>query len=73
MGITYRHAWDLIDQLNNIFGCPVVEPRHGGSGGGGATLSAKAIEIVRRYRSIEASVAKVSRADVAALEKLVSP
>jgi molybdate transport repressor ModE-like protein len=33
MEMSYRRAWLLIDQMNHLFEEPVIETKHGGSGG----------------------------------------
>lgn len=40
MGMSYRHAWKLVDSMNGRSRKPVVELSTGGRGGGGATLTA---------------------------------
>src|SRR5882762_3846234 len=32
MGMSYRRAWLLLDELNHIFEEPVIDAKHGGSG-----------------------------------------
>ena len=53
MGMAYRHAWVLIDDLNQCFGEPVVATATGGRSGGGARLTPLGAEIVRRFRAID--------------------
>ena len=38
-GISYKAAWDAIDELNNLAQTPLVQRSIGGKGGGGARLS----------------------------------
>jgi molybdate transport system regulatory protein len=71
MGMSYRRAWMLIDELNRMFREPLVEARPGGANGGGATLTDAGSDVVRRYRAIESNVATNSSANIAALEKMV--
>ena len=71
MAMSYRRAWMLVDELNHMFTTQLVEARPGGKDGGGTTLTPAGEEIVRRYRAIEASVTLDSKADIAALEKMV--
>lgn len=40
MRLPYRHAWELVDQLNATFEQPVVARQTGGRNGGGASLTA---------------------------------
>jgi molybdate transport system regulatory protein len=53
MGMSYRRAWLLIDELNGLFDEPVTETKHGGPGGGGAELTRFGHRVVQQYRSIE--------------------
>jgi molybdate transport system regulatory protein len=55
LGMGYKRAWSLLDALNKGFGEPVVSARPGGSGGGGALLTALGSSIVERYLGIEAA------------------
>lgn len=49
MNMSYRRAWLLVDELNQLFRQPVVEKWHGGKARGGATLTAFGETVVRRY------------------------
>ena len=40
MNMSYKRAWDLVDEINRICGQPAVERQVGGKNGGGAVLSA---------------------------------
>ena len=53
MDMSYRRAWELIEELNTIFGKPVVESRSGGKKGGGATLTPLGLALISRYRAME--------------------
>ncbi|MCC6347320.1 MAG: LysR family transcriptional regulator [Nitrospirales bacterium] len=47
MGMSYRHAWELVDSMNRQARTPLVETATGGKGGGGTRLTEageKAIE-----------------------------
>ena len=39
LGMSYRRAWLLVDELNRLFAAPVVTTQMGGSHGGGAALT----------------------------------
>jgi molybdate transport system regulatory protein len=67
MGMSYRRAWLLIDELNRLFEEPVVEAKHGGQHGGGAELTPFGHRVVRQYRSIETKAHVAAAADLAAL------
>ena len=68
MGMSYRRAWLLMDEINHIFREPLVETQMGGSGGGGARLTKLGRDVVGRYRAIEGAAANASAADLRALK-----
>lgn len=68
MDMSYRRAWLLVDEINQIFRKPLVEKQMGGSGGGGARLTEFGRGVVNRYRSIEAAAATATAVDVKALK-----
>ena len=39
IGMSYRKAWWLVEDMNSCFCDPVIEARRGGSNGGGARLT----------------------------------
>jgi molybdate transport system regulatory protein len=67
LGMSYRRAWQLVNQLNQLFGQPVLVPKSGGQKGGGATLTALGVALVTRYRAIERAAAKAAATQLAAL------
>lgn len=52
-GLSYKGAWDAIDELNNLAGQPLVERSVGGKGGGGASLTATGERLVALYLRLE--------------------
>ncbi len=74
-GMSYKRAWDLVDDLNRIFRQPVVTTRLGGAQGGGAELTAFGAGLVARYRSMEVVACLALEADLLAVEAelVVSP
>ena len=73
LGMSYRRAWMLIDDLNSSFRRKVVSTTLGGKEGGGAKLTPFGLELVKRYRAIEASATKATRSHVAFLARAMSP
>lgn len=53
MGMSYRRAWLLVDQMNQYFTEPVVVAATGGAQGGGTALTPMGLEVIALYRSIE--------------------
>jgi molybdate transport system regulatory protein len=53
LGMSYRRAWLLVDDMNNCFCEPVISAQTGGTHGGGATLTAFGVSLIGQYRAIE--------------------
>jgi molybdate transport system regulatory protein len=53
LGMSYRRAWLLVDDMNNCFREPVIAAQVGGSHGGGAVLTAFGRRLIDQYRAIE--------------------
>jgi molybdate transport system regulatory protein len=51
--MSYKRAWDLIEDLNNNFAEPMVITATGGSHGGGAQLTSNGKILIKHYREIE--------------------
>ena len=71
MGMAYRHAWEMLDDMNQCFRSPVVTGTSGGRAGGGATLTPFGEEVVRRFRAMEKRARKAMARDVEALDREV--
>jgi len=61
-GLSYKAAWDAIDELNNLAQKPLVERSIGGKGGGGAKLSSEGERVLRLYQRLQALQAQVLEA-----------
>jgi molybdate transport system regulatory protein len=73
MGMAYRHAWELIDDLNQCFQDPVITTAAGGRAGGGAALTAFGEDLVRRFRAMEQAASRAMASDLAVLEGKRAP
>ena len=71
MGMSYKRAWSLVEELNRAFARPLVDSSWGGPGGGGAIVTATGQEVLRRYESLERLVASRGAADLAAIGVLM--
>lgn len=67
MGMSYRRAWGLVEQLNAMFAEPLVAAQTGGRGGGNAALSPLGHAVVRYYRAIERGAGEAGGTELAAL------
>ncbi|WLI06254.1 TOBE domain-containing protein [Pseudomonas sp. FP597] len=65
-GLSYKAAWDAIDELNNLAQKPLVERSVGGKGGGGARLTAEGERVLRLYQRLQVLQAQVLGSDEAA-------
>ena len=68
LGMSYRRAWLLIDDVNRCFRDPVVMTQPGGMRGGGATLTAFGHKLVSSYRAIEDEATTTAQARLHELE-----
>lgn len=50
MGMGYRHAWDLVDEMNRLSPKPLVAKALGGEGGGGSALTPEGKAAVKNFR-----------------------
>jgi len=50
MDMSYKRAWDLVDEINRICRHAAVERQTGGKNGGGAVLTPFGTSLVARYR-----------------------
>ena len=73
MGMAYRRAWLLVETMNQSFLEPLVEAAVGGRGGGGAQITARGRDVLRRYRAMESKAAASVETEMAAFSRLVDP
>src|ERR1700683_168243 len=73
LGLSYRRAWQLLDDLNHSFAAPVASASVGGVGGGGVQLTAFAKALISAYRDVEHGALGETRRRFAALIKDVEP
>lgn len=62
-GLSYKAAWDAIDELNNLAQKPLVERSVGGKGGGGAKLTVEGERVLRLYQRLQVLQAQVLGSD----------
>ena len=67
LGMSYRRAWLLLDELNRELFEPVIAAAPGGRSGGGAILTPFGSHLVAAYRAIERDAAKVAARYLAGL------
>jgi molybdate transport system regulatory protein len=67
--MSYRRAWELVEDLRSHLGAPVVTTAAGGSGGGGARLTAVGEAIIAEYRALEAQTTAAAAPRLAAMTR----
>ena len=71
LGMSYRRAWLLLDDLNRSLPEGAVESAVGGLNGGGSVLTASGRELVELYRRIETTAARETAPDMERLKSLL--
>ena len=67
MKMSYTRAWSLVEAMNHDFSALLVRSAKGGAKRGGAVLTALGVEVLQRYRRIQARSARVVAAELRAL------
>ena len=71
MGISYKHAWLLVDSMNGCFRSALVEAVKGGKAGGGACLTSLGLEVLECYRHMQELAAEAIRPEVAKFKRRI--
>lgn len=72
MGMSYKRAWLLVEELNQYFRTPLVETMRGGTDRGGATLTAAGIKVLDCYRRMEKSARAATARDARRLQRMLT-
>ncbi len=72
LGMSYRRAWLLLDELNASLAMPAIVTAQGGKSGGGAALTTSGEALVALYRRIESAALAETRKDVARLLRMLA-
>jgi molybdate transport system regulatory protein len=72
LGMSYRRAWLLIDELNSALREPAVTSATGGAQGGGSQLTDSGRALLALYRGIEAQALQACQADIQRLLGLLA-
>ncbi|CAB3757305.1 TOBE domain-containing protein [Paraburkholderia solisilvae] len=68
VGMSYKAAWDAVDTMNNLAGEPLVVRSTGGKGGGGTTLTPRALALIDTFRAVDREHGKFLERASAAIE-----
>ena len=72
MGMGYKRAWSLVDDMNSVFALPVVAASRGGSAHGGATLTATGTRVLELYRQMQQKTGTAIQAETGELAGLLA-
>jgi molybdate transport system regulatory protein len=72
MGMSYKRAWSLVDEMNVAFKAPLVASIRGGPSGGGAQLTEPGRRVLQLYRQLMDKIAQAGAAEIAALQDLLA-
>jgi molybdate transport system regulatory protein len=61
LGMSYRRAWLLLDELNRSFHAPLATTAIGGSHGGGAQLTPLGRDLIEAFRGVEREANTLAR------------
>jgi molybdate transport system regulatory protein len=70
MDMSYRRAWLLLREIEEVIGASVVDAATGGARGGGTRLNALGRGVLAHYRAVEARAAKAAANELRALTRM---
>jgi molybdate transport system regulatory protein len=70
MRMSYKRAWQLVDDLNKSFSAPLVRASKGGGNGGGAELTPQGKKALALYREIERKTQRHAASEIKRLRVL---
>lgn len=72
LGMSYKRAWDLLNELSSLMVDPPVASVKGGSTGGGTTLTEAGTALVSLYRSIERRAALACQPELEQIKSMLN-
>lgn len=54
MQMSYRQAWENVDEMNSVFDEPLVTSVRGGKGGGKAEVTEKGLRVISQFKEFHA-------------------
>src|SRR5215472_3946680 len=71
LGMSYRRAWLLVEQINEGLSKPAVTAATGGASGGGAALTPVGEQVIELYRKIESRTRSSANGEIQAFRELI--
>ncbi|MBA86210.1 MAG: molybdenum-binding transcriptional regulator [Rhodobacteraceae bacterium] len=72
MGMSYRRAWALVEEMNRAFRAPLVLSSRGGTKGGGARLTGDGRTVLQAFRTLEQKMEQAGATEIADITRLLS-
>lgn len=70
MRMSYKRAWQLVDDMNGYFRAPLVVTAAGGSAGGGATLTTTGTQVLAAYRALQKHASDAAKRELALFTRM---
>ena len=71
LSMSYKRAWQLVDDMNQGFAAPLVDPVKGGARGGGARLTLLGEAVLAAYQALEAACEQAAAPALAQLRAVL--
>jgi molybdate transport system regulatory protein len=71
MGMSYKRAWALVEEMNAAFRLPLVTSARGGAGGGGAQLTDTGREVLAAWTAMLPRIEAAAAPEVARIAGLL--
>ena len=72
MGMSYKRAWSLVEEMNRVFRAPVVLSMRGGAQGGGAQLTETGAAVLAHYQKLQDIAQEACAARMGASQDLLA-
>lgn len=72
MGMSYKRAWSLVEEMNAAFREPLIASARGGAGGGGAHLTAAGETVLAHYHAVIEAAQTHAGSHLAALRGMLA-
>ena len=71
MGMSYKRAWMLVEEMNTAFQQPLVISTRGGPGGGGAQVTPAGLVVMQLYHQVVSAAQAAAADSIATLERML--
>ena len=72
MGMSYKRAWALVEEMNAAFRLPLVTSARGGAGGGGASLTDTGRDVLAAWQAMLPTIEAAAAPEIARIAGLLN-